>query len=118
MLELQERFIEKITREYEEFRTGLYQLTYDEIIDKAQRIADMKYYYDAFKDGGVTPTPQQFAHFLEMDKPLESIADSLSSVDLCGLNDDIEYHLWDMVESREDESTPAFATEEVAGVEP
>ena len=118
MRELQERFIEKITAEYEEFRTGLYRLTYDEIMDKAQRIADMKYYYEAFKDHDVVPTPEQLKFLMTFERPLETLADKLASVDLCGLHDDISYCLWEMEDRRDVEGDPASETEEMAGVEP
>lgn len=117
MRELQERFIEKITAEYEEFRTGLYQLTYDEIMEKAQRIADMKYYYDAFINEEVNPTPEQLEYLMTFKRPLETIADKLASVDLCGLHDDIEYCLWEMEDRRDVEGDPVSEAEEEPEVE-
>ena len=98
---LQQQFIDKIAVEYESYMKSLYQLTHDELIEQAQQIADMQYIYGAFVENYVTPTHEQLECLISLEKPLETIVDTIATVDLCGLNDDLNDYLWEMVDHQD-----------------
>lgn len=105
-------FLEKINRCFLEYREGWMQLDKEELIGQAEKIAAIQQIAKKLPE---QTSEEQMAYLLRFKNPLEVVTDSwldINGSDAVIIDDDLEYILWKIEDTGDEESIYEMETEE------
>lgn len=121
MSSLKEKFYKAIDLEYEAYVGNIQDMGKAEIIERSGEITSMRLAYQLLKKS-IKPSKEQMEYLMKFQKPLFVIAHSWDYENSFSMQEELEHHLWEMEDRRNEESDydllPDDEQEEDAEVEP
>lgn len=121
MSKLKEKFYKTIDLEYEAYINKIDGMDKAEIIERVKEIANMRLVYHLLTKS-VEPLEEQMEYLMKFQKPLFVIAHSWDYENSFSMQEELEHHLWEMEDKRNEESDydllPDDEREEDPEVEP